>query len=254
MLHPKKYIADIAAMDFPFKARLMHFESRYRSIDQLLADLPVKNVLELSSGFSFRGLDLIKQKEVHYIDTDLPEIIDIKKNFINAFTAGGFEPRGKLQTLPLNALDEQQFDETVKLFEPGELAILTEGLLMYLNPEEKQKLFGIIRHILKERGGYWIVADIYVRRDIDQRHVMVTDNLQNFYREHKIEENKFDNFETAEKLFKDAGFVIDKVAAVDYSKGAGQNYFGNASAEQISILQNASQVRATWGLKLALGR
>src|ERR1700723_1177431 len=60
ILYPKKYVADIANMDFPFKARLMHFESRYRSIDQLLEGLDVPNVLELSSGFSFRGLDLIR--------------------------------------------------------------------------------------------------------------------------------------------------------------------------------------------------
>ena len=57
MLHPKEYIANLADMDFSFNARLMHFESRYRSIDELLNGVPISNVLELSSGFSFRGLD-----------------------------------------------------------------------------------------------------------------------------------------------------------------------------------------------------
>src|SRR5665213_3860827 len=75
MLHPKTYINNLDNMDFPFKARLVHFESRYRSIDELLEGLPVHNVLELSSGFSFRGLDLVQRKEVNYIDTDLPEVI-----------------------------------------------------------------------------------------------------------------------------------------------------------------------------------
>ena len=251
MLSPKTYIANLGDMDFAFKARLMHFESRYRSIDQLLEGLSVKNVLELSSGFSFRGLDLIQQKEVHYIDTDLPEVIDIKKNFIDALSEP-LNPVGSLQTLPLNALDEQQFHNTIKLFEPGEVAILTEGLLMYLNPEEKRKLCGIIHNILKERGGYWIVADIYVRKEIDLRNVMVTEALQGFYEVHNIEENKFESFEAAEKLFNDSGLVLDKAAGGDYSNLSSlQGVLSTASEGQKDIINNAGKIRATWRLKVA---
>ena len=39
----------------------------------------IKNILELSSGFSFRGLNMCKDSGVFYIDTDLPEIIENKK-------------------------------------------------------------------------------------------------------------------------------------------------------------------------------
>ncbi len=263
MLQPKKYVAELDKMDFPFKARLMHFESRYRSIDQLLEGIQAKNILELSSGFSFRGLDLVGRKEVHYIDTDLPEIIDIKMKFIEALTpnisAGsrggdpaGTVPQGKLATIALNALDEQQFYETVQLFPPGELAILTEGLLMYLGIEEKKKLCAIIHRVLKERGGYWIVADIYVRKDIDQQHVMVNDSLRGFYEAHNIEENKFESFEAAERFFKDNGLVIDNVAGGDYSNLGGlQSYLSGASAAQVDIIKNAAQIRATWRLKVA---
>ena len=252
MLYPKEYIANLAEMDFSFNARLMHFESRYRSIDELLADLPVKNILELSSGFSFRGLDLIMRKDVNYIDTDLPEVIADKKNFIEAFTAKDFNAVGKLQTLPLNALDEEQFKDTIKLFPPGEVAILTEGLMMYLNPEEKVKLCNIIRNILKERGGCWIIADIYIRKEIDQRNVMVTEALQNFYDAHKIEENKFESFDAAEKLFNGCGLVIDKAAGGDYSNLSGlPGFLSKASEGQVDIIKNAGKIRATWRLKVA---
>src|SRR5215510_3562672 len=44
--------------DFWFWIRVMHFELRYWSIDQLLKETSERNILELSSGFSFRGLDL----------------------------------------------------------------------------------------------------------------------------------------------------------------------------------------------------
>ena len=252
MLHPKTYINNLSNMDFAFKARLMHFESRYGSIDQLLAGLPIHNVLELSSGFSFRGLDLVQHKAVNYIDTDLPEVIELKKQFIEALTPTNSNPVGKLQTLPLNALNEEQFEETTNLFPAGEIAILTEGLLMYLNPEEKQKLFGIIHNILQKRGGYWIVADVYIRKDIDQRNIMVNDNLQAFYNAHNIEENKFESFEAAEKLFNDAGLIIDKKSTADYSSsGTYQNILPTATTEQAEILKNAGQIRVTWRLKVA---
>jgi O-methyltransferase involved in polyketide biosynthesis len=252
MLQPKAYIANLDNMDFPFKARLMHFEWRYRSMDQLLEGLAVKNVLELSSGFSFRGLDLIQHKDVFYIDTDLPEVIETKKNFVEGLTSQDFKPIGKLEILPLNALDETQWQEILKLFPPGPVAILTEGLLMYLNPEEKLKLCGIIHRVLQERGGYWIVADIYVRKEIDLRNVMVTEALQSFYQAHNIEENKFESFEAAEKLLNSQGLVIDKVAGGDYSNlDSLKPFLDAASPEQMNILKTAAQVRATWQLKLA---
>ena len=252
MLHPKTYINNLDNMEFAFKARLMHFESRYRSIDQLFEGLPIRNILELSSGFSFRGLDLVQRKGVTYIDTDLAEVIDTKKNFVEALTPPNANPPGKLQIVPLNALDEAQFKEVVALFPAGELAILTEGLLMYLNVDEKKKLFGLVRNILSQRGGYWIVADVYVRKEIDQRNIMVNDNLQGFYEAHNIEENKFESFEEAETLFREAGLIIDKTSDLDYSNSTTyQNIQPSATAEQKEILKNAGQIRATWKLKLA---
>ena len=49
-----------------------------------------------------------------------------------------------MEILPLNALDEEKFNEVVSHFPPGEIVIVNEGLLMYLNNEEKQKLCSII--------------------------------------------------------------------------------------------------------------
>src|SRR5690606_9169317 len=75
---------DFNDKDFWFWIRVMHFESRYWSIDQLLKQTNSKNILELSSGYSLRGLDLcVKNNNIHYIDTDLPEVIAVKQNMIN---------------------------------------------------------------------------------------------------------------------------------------------------------------------------
>ena len=83
--HPEKYTIDLRDKDFTFWARLAHFESRYWSIDQLLSEIDAKNILEISSGFSFRGLKAVEKNNVHYIDTDLPEIIEVKKNVLHEY-------------------------------------------------------------------------------------------------------------------------------------------------------------------------
>ena len=64
--------------DLLFCLRTAHFEGRYLSINQLLEGLGIKNILELSSGFSFRGLAAVEKEDVYYIDTDLPDLIETK--------------------------------------------------------------------------------------------------------------------------------------------------------------------------------
>ena len=64
-------------------ARVLHFEERYQSISHLLDGIKPHNILELSSGFNFRGLDMTEtNNHLHYIDTDLPGIVTVKKTVV----------------------------------------------------------------------------------------------------------------------------------------------------------------------------
>ncbi len=252
MLEPEPFIPDYTRKDFGYWARVLHFESRYLSIDELLKDLPVRNILELSSGFSFRGLATVAQDGYYYIDTDLPEIISQKEQFLTKLQPQEQNPKSNLETVPLNALDEKQFLELTDHFPPGSLAIINEGLLMYLGWEEKRKLCGIIREVLKERGGYWITADIYLKTGTPSSGLKMNDELEKFLEQHNIEENKFDSLEAAEEFFKSEGFVIDKEAALDYSKSELLKYFlASIPPERLMQIQNTGKIHATWRLKLA---
>ena len=252
IVHPEPYIPDYENKDFTFWARVAHFESRYQSVDQLLADVPIKNVLELSSGFSFRGLAAVKEKDIHYIDTDLPALIEKKKEMIAALQGGSFSAKGNLEVLPLNALDEKSFMEIVDRFEDGEIIIVNEGLLVYLNTEEKSKLCSIIHKVLEQRGGYWITADIYIKQKTADNNLRMKDQLQEFLDKHHVEENKFDSIEDAEDFFKKAGFVIDKEAAPDYSKVSAVSYMlKNATPDQVTALGKTGKIHATWRLKIS---
>jgi len=250
LVAPHEYNPDINSRDVVFWGRVVHFESRYQSIDQLLEDIPAKNILELSSGFSFRGLAKAKDSDVYYIDTDLPGIIDTKKKFIRDLQAG-IDLKGMLEILPLNALDEAQFREIVGHFPPGPVVIVNEGLLMYLGIDEKKKLFSIIHSVLKERGGYWITADIY--RKMQNSPVLPSrpnDELDKFLEQHKIEDNKFNSTEEAKEFFERAGFVIDKVATTDYKKISALPQLLNAvTPEQMEKMRSMGKMNETWRVK-----
>lgn len=254
MSYPGVFTPDLANNDFSFWARVAHFESRYRSIDQLLWGLPIKNILELSSGFSFRSLEAVAQNDIHYIDTDLPEIIEKKKEFVAALQKQMAAIKGRLELLPLNALDEKQFIETVNHFQHGELVIVNEGLLVYLSTEEKEKLCSIIRAVLKQRGGYWITADIYIKSRQLKSSLQFDDELERFLEQHQVEDNKFDSLQAAEDFFNRAGFVVDKEAEPNYAQLASvKEMMRTATVEQLTDLQNTGKIHTTWRLKLAGG-
>lgn len=248
----EKFVPDFDNKDTAFWGRTFHFESRYCSIDNLLADSPVHNILELSSGFSFRGLDLVQRRSAHYIDTDLPDMIVKKKELMKAMNIHQTPAKGSLKLLPLNVLDEKAFGEVVSRFPAGEVAIINEGLLVYLNTQEKEKLCNIIRNTLKERGGYWITADIYLKLRPRNINLGVEEKMETFFEEQQVEENRFDSFEAAEEFFRKMGFVVDKEAAVDYATLSSLPYLmKNVRPEELQNMRKMEKVHTTWRLRLA---
>ncbi|QKJ29719.1 hypothetical protein HQ865_08095 [Mucilaginibacter mali] len=232
-----------------FLKRLFHFEQRYKSIDNLLASVGGKNILEISSGFSFRGLHLaVNNPDVAYIDTDLPEVIETKKQLTEELVSGQkLTLKGTLLTLPMNALDEETFRQYVDKLPPGPVNIINEGLLVYLNSDEKKRLCQIIHRILTERGGYWINADIYIKKDIPVDNA--NDHFSAFLQAHNVEENKFDSFDQAEVFFKDCGFKVHKIADRLWNEMSSLKYVG--LADVTGLIKQAAKIgkiRESWAL------
>lgn len=251
LLYPEKYIPDFDNKDFMFWARTLHFENRYWSIDDLLTDIDIKNILELSSGFSFRGLDASKAEGIHYIDTDLPTVIDRKKDFVHSLMHESINASSMLELLPLNALDKEKFKGVVNRFPAGEIVIVNEGLLIYLSDEEKETLSKIIHGILCERGGYWITSDVYIKNQFErQTELKVDKDTAEFREQHKVEENKFSNFDEAKDFFNRMGFDVDKEANVDRTKLSSLKYMLNGNIdENFEAYQSFPKTQKTWRLK-----
>jgi hypothetical protein len=88
-----------------------------------------------------------------------------------------------------------------------------------LNTEEKKHLCSTIRELLVARGGCWITADVYIKRTDDmQRAITQSKREAAFFQEHKIEENKFENYEEAEAFFKEQGFTVLKEAEPNFKE------------------------------------
>lgn len=239
---------DKKGQDTTFLKRLIHFEARYKAVNNLLESLGGDNILEISSGFSFRGLDrALHYPQVTFIDTDLPGVIENKNDIINDLIANrSLDLQGELLVMPMNALDEASVTETISHFPPGPLTILNEGLLVYFNTEEKKQLCHIIRQVLTERGGYWITADIYIRIDGVRT---ASDQFSQFLRSHNVEENKFESFEQAEAFFAEQGLKIHKKADGIQGQLSSLKYLSPDIIDELSQqAANMGRIRETWAL------
>lgn len=253
MKGPEVFDLSFDENDFWFWIRVMHFESRYRSIDQLLQQTDCRNILELSSGYSFRGIDYcVKNGNIHYIDTDLPEVIATKQRMIDELELGS-NIKGQLELLPLNAMDQAAFNRVVDRFAGGPLAIVNEGLLMYLDMEEKKRLCHTIHGTLQRRGGCWITADVYVKRSAEMPATMPQSSGEAaFLQQHHIEENKFDSYEAAQSFFKEQGFELVKEALPKYQELSVMPHLLRVlPAEMRAGKQPPPKIQATWMLRAA---
>ncbi len=233
-----------------FLKRLAHFENRYWTVDEMLQQTAISNILEIGAGFSFRSLAMTKDPAVFYVDTDLPDIILTKKKIIEALKARHALVRDNLFVTALNALDAGAFLDQLALLPEGPVVVLNEGLLVYLNELEKKKLCLIVRNALMERGGYWITGDIYIKKTAGtEEAIQPDDKTARFLAAHHVEENKFSSFEAAEAFFNSCGFTvekrIDKTSHPLEAVSLLQRYYPGA----IATATGHRRIRETWLLK-----
>jgi O-methyltransferase involved in polyketide biosynthesis len=194
-----------AAASPEIAARRRHFELRARSLDEALEELGATRVLELAAGLSFRGLAMAERPGVFYLDTDLPEIASIKSSLLPSLHPAALP--GLLRVEALDVLDAGAFRAAVEGMPPGPIAIVHEGLLMYLDESEKAGLAASVRGALLERGGAWVTADVYVRSSAP---VFREERTKKFLEKHRVEEKKFADLGAAEAFFTTCGFSVTR--------------------------------------------
>jgi O-methyltransferase involved in polyketide biosynthesis len=144
------------------------FEARYKSITRLIVESGAPQVLELASGYSLRGLDLTRDGTIRYVETDLPGVIATKLGLLQDVRQHhGIGASARHVVTAANALELDQVRAAAAVLDKGRpVAVLCEGLIMYLSKEETERLTANIHRLLGEfAGGLWITPDFSFRAD-----------------------------------------------------------------------------------------
>lgn len=137
--------------------RAPQFEARYKLVTSIIEDLGIKQVLEIASGLSARGLVLTRDSDVKYIETDLASIIKEKEAIAKSILIDeGEVSRSNLIFQVASAFNPDELKNALALFSKDTVAIVSEGLLTYLNREELERLSASLHEILSKHDGLWI--------------------------------------------------------------------------------------------------
>jgi O-methyltransferase involved in polyketide biosynthesis len=144
------------------------FEGRYRAVERAIRESGAAEVLELASGLSLRGLAMTADPTLTYVESDLPELTEEKAALVAELRRDMALPdHGNLHLAAADALDLAQLRAAAAPLRPGQpAAIVSEGLLPYLLPDEVKTLAGNVRELLAELGGVWITPDFALTSDV----------------------------------------------------------------------------------------
>lgn len=145
-------------------------EARYRSVGAAIGRLGLRQVLELGAGLAFRGPDFARDSDVVYLDTDLPGLQAVKRRLLATVPALR-DPGGRVEYLDCDATRWEDVEAAARgLRADRPVAVVNEGLLGYLDLEEKARVADNVRRLLERLGGAWITPDLATREDYARHH------------------------------------------------------------------------------------
>lgn len=130
-----------------------YVESRFHSVNRLIASMPDRTIVDLPCGYTARGIKMAHTGRTYY-GFDLPAVID-------TIAPAAAKINGSNEAIHYAAVDATNY-ETMEAPLSGltaPLLITTEGLLMYLTQPEIEAVFGNVRRLLQKHGGSWILVD-----------------------------------------------------------------------------------------------
>ncbi|MGC9968663.1 MAG: class I SAM-dependent methyltransferase [Minisyncoccia bacterium] len=189
------------------------FEARYKLINRLLAENKTNQILELAAGLAGRGLAMAEEDpSLQYVEVDLPVMAAHKRELLqNLFSKGKAKPQSNLHVEDGDALDENSLLAATRHFKSGPISVVNEGLLRYLNFDEKSAVARNVHALLEKFGGAWITSDITLKkilayereREDGRATVKAMSGID-------VEANSFESEEAARKFFEDLGFSVER--------------------------------------------
>ncbi len=196
---------------------ISYAELRYKSIQQAIKNLKIKQVLEFASGFSLRGLAMSSDPSLTYVETDLPGLMKEKETLVKRVKARHkISSRQNLFYHTVNILKMSEIELALKNLDPKEpLIIVHEGLFQYLSKSEKRIAAQNIYTVLKRFGGVWITPDFDTSAEAKQQ-LSFSKDIREMIEvigkatNRSMEDNRFKNETEVYSFLDDLGFSIKK--------------------------------------------
>lgn len=189
------------------------FEARYKLINHLIEKNKINQILEIASGLSPRGLEMTDENQsLQYVEVDLPVMAGYKREMLqNLFAQHKAKARNNLHIEDGNALDQNSLLAATQYFKNEPTTIVSEGLLRYLNFNQKAVVARNVQSLLEKFGGSWITPDVTLKKILayederidNRRRILALSGID-------VGANSFESEEEARKFFVDLGFSVER--------------------------------------------
>jgi len=212
-------------------------EARYKLVDRLITKVGSDQVLEIGSGLAPRGLNFTwTNPTITYVDTDLASMIADKKRI---FASMGISLPDNLVLRPGDALSSDDMQATTAAFSPDKpVVIVNEGLMRYLNFDQKTKYAQSVRAILERFGGAWVTPDISLRSAMAREDEVASGHIHKLQKMTGVDlsQNVFESEDQAEEFFAELGFTVERHNFLEVSDELVSPTKLGMSAEQVTRL------------------
>jgi len=199
-------------------------EPRHRAIEHfMLTKFPNRQILELASGLSPRGMTFSGDAEITYIEADLPKMIKSKKEkVLDIYQKKGIK-RDNHKFVEIDLLNDRIFEKVSPFIDPSKpVTVITEGLTPYFDMEQLKIIFSNIQQFLKKNSGGVYITDIYHVEDL-QKSLLHKGIIENFLKLLGTGfRNDIDNLAEGEAFMRECGFdFVETINPLEFSRQLG---------------------------------
>lgn len=193
-------------------------EARYKLVEKLLAATGCTQVLELASGIATHGINLTRSDpKLRYVELDLSGVTAQKRAI---FSEIGVKVPSNLTIIDGDALSREDVIAATESFDPSRpVAVMNEGLLRYLNFNQKAQVAENVRVVLEKFGGFWVTPDSNLRTAMLREDEKAKGHTDNVAKKTGIDivRNAFDSVGASQKFYEDLGFSVETHSFLEVS-------------------------------------
>lgn len=129
------------------RSRAARYEMRHKSVTNVVARYGIKNILELASGLSTRGLSMTANDgEMTYVESDIDRSLQLKRRCLNYFRVTN-QLSSRLRLMSADASEYTQLASAAEELN-SPIVIVVEGLLSCSAPEVQNVVLTNIQRLL----------------------------------------------------------------------------------------------------------